>query len=333
MPYQLTTASGPADVIAQIVAFALDNGFSDEGTTVVSDNNFTPARSVTLTRIKRGSIYWTFRVDPRATSTPTPEYAVNCRMSYSIASGAYPTETNGQEGWSVMSLWGFPGPYPNLFLYCDGVTDAIHVALELASGIFNHMSFGMIEKTETFTGGEYITAGQLEWKSPVAPFLYPTEDNLEVATNHPFLNGSNIPDSSGYTSSPGTGANYIRSILAAGAANNKNDFAMCGVYKNGQSASMCGYKGMQESVLKATPNSPTLRTPLFPLYVFIRDEVSGLWRTSGLLPGMAVCSNSYVDAKEVILTDWQVFPITQRFGDRTLCPDSGKRGVAYKRVA
>jgi hypothetical protein len=334
MPFQVSTASSPADVIAQIVAFAIANGFTSEGTTVVTDTGFSPSRAVTLTRISKSGIYWTFRVDPRFADGTR---FLQCRMSYSIASGAYPSGSNGQAVWTSMSLWGFPGPYPNLYLFCDGVTPAVHVALELTNGIFNHMSFGQIEKTETFTGGEYCTAGQYQYRDPSSPFLYSGWGNLNDSSNQPYMAGSVSAGSSTTSLEPSNGASYIRAVYGS-ASNNSDDFAQAGAYKSSstatyQHASFSGYSSLLDPLIRDSPNSATLRTPLFPLHVLLRDQTSGLWRIVGRMPGVRCCCNLYVDNAEVILSDWQVFPMTQRFGDRTACPDSYKRAFAYKRVS
>lgn len=330
MPFSLTTASSPADVIAQVVAFAVANGFTDRGSVDVTDTNFSPSRVVKLTRISLGSVYWTFIVDPRDRDA-TPTRLIKMRMSYSIAN-AYPTSANGQGGWTGMSLWGFGGPYPNLYLYCDGVTPAIHVALEMTNGIFNHMSFGMIEKNESFTGGEYAAAGQYQWRDPSAPFLYP-DQTLTTNANSPFAVGMPNPNSNYVSQDLTNGMNYIRVVPAGGATNNMADFAAAGYNRNTQAASLGGFGGIGERLLRDSPNAATLRTPLIPFYVFIWDPVSTLWRIAGRLPGVRLASITVVDPAEVILSDWQCFPYTQKFGSRVSCPNSGKRGIAYKRVS
>ena len=112
-----------------------------------------------------------------------------------------------------------------------------------------------------------------------------------------------------------------------------NDFAQPGSVRNGQACSFSNYNGILERLYRDSPNNATLRTPLFPLYVFIRDPVSGLFRMSGTLPGVRFASISVVDPAEVILSDWQCFPLSQKFGNRVACPGTGKRGLAYKRVS
>lgn len=306
MAYSLTTASNLDDVCAQIKAFAIANaGFADAGSATVSGK--------TLYRLSKGGIVWHF-------IQYTSGNNIGCYMAYSNQSSLNAVSSAGQDLNTYMSAFAFPGPYPNLYLYTEGT--CVHAVLELTTGIFNHISFGDITKTETFTGGQYLTAGYY-------PGTFGSPAQYYDVTS-PYQNPTFVGNFHGYNGTHGQ--SFVRAVPASGALNDYRDFARAGVAANSQKAGFSGPDGMLTNLLRDSPNNATLRTPLFPMYVSLLEPVSGLLRMSGYIPGVRVIPNEMVDPASIILTDWQCFPHTQKNASTLIVAPCGNYGLAYKRA-
>lgn len=309
MAYSQTTASTLDDVITQIIGYAVANaGFTDEGSVTYSGN--------TRYRMSKGGIYWTFY-----SNYTSSKYRIRVRMSYSISPTEDPTDLNSQDDWTHISAWGFGGPYPNLYMFSDGLT--VHACLEVTNGIFTHLSVGSITKTDTFTGGEYCAGIHYEYQTWNGTYNY---YNWDTAYGTPlFPGGDNTRNGTTYLS-------YIRSVPVAGATNDEFDFAPFGVIKNDQSASGVFVGGICDYLMRDSPNTATLRTPLFPSYIFVRDPITLLYKSSGYVEGMRLVNMEFLNPGEIILNNWQVFPLIRQEGDGMSSPVTGTWGIAYKRA-
>lgn len=317
MPFMQTTASTIEDVIGAIRAYAIANaGFADAGTTLVGGR--------THYRISKGGIFWSFWKDGTDAST---RYRLACRMSYSVEANLEPTTANGQYQRSFCSFYGFLGPYPNVYLFSEGT--CVHCVVELTTGAFTHISIGQITKTETFVGGEYIgTVYQDAWSG------IPQKYSFGGSFSGSLFGGDNARGTNTGNGSFEGGA--IRDLAGKAAYNDSKDFAaMGGTNSYGtdyRSSSGGGLFGQTAEIFRDAPNMATLRTPVFPMYIFLRDPVSGLKRMSGYIPNVRLCPMKYLDNGETILNDWQVFPMTAKESDRLSFPESGNWGIAYRKV-
>lgn len=308
MTNTVTTATGIPDVISQLCAFAVTNaGFAAETDAVVSGSR-------TMKRISKGGIYWHFV--PYASGN-----GILCFMSYTLETTDAPgTTSTAQPYVSRMSAWSFSSSFPNLYLYTDD-SSVVYMCVELTTGIFNHIGFGSITKTETFTGGEFITAGDCEATYLLSSVTY--FYSVELSTNRPVYSGQ-------YTNkSVGSGLSFLR---ISGTNSDYRDFAPLGTTLNSNRAGFSGVQGLNEEVLRDAPNEGTLRTPMLPMYVCVLDSVSSLYRLSGYLPNIRVIPNKYVDPAELLLTTWQCFPLTQKNATGLLCSPCDNYGLAYEKV-
>lgn len=317
MAFSQTTAATIEDVIGAICSYAIANaGFTDAGSTVVN--------TVTHRRISKGGIYWTFWKDGTSSLT---RYRIACRMSYSIAPTVEPTTLNGQYDRSFCSFYNFQGPFPNVYLFSEG--SCVHCVVELTTGAFTHLSLGQITKTETFVGGEYFGG------------VY--QENLTGSPQQYSFGGTNYGSLFSGDNSRGTnygGASFeagaIRDLAGKAAYNDYRDFPAMGgtnLYPTDYRASNGSMLyGMTHEIFRDAPNVATLRSPILPMYIFLRDPTSGLKRMSGYIPNVRLCPMKYLDNGETILNDWQVFPLVAKESDRYSYPTSGNWGVAYRKV-
>ena len=317
MAFMQTTASTIDDVIGAICAYAVANaGFTDAGTTVVN--------TVTHRRISKGGLFWTFWKDGTSLAT---RYRIACRISYTIADNVEPDQTNGQYGRTYTSFYNFQGPFPNVYLFSEGT--CVHCVVELTTGAFTHMSIGQITKTETFVGGEYVASMyQDSWGGD------PIKYNFGNTGSGLLFTGDNARGTNPGGASFGGGV--IRDLAGKAAYNNSRDFPAIGGTNNypADYRACCGSSmfGPNSEIFRDAPNVATLRTPVFPMYMFLRDPTSGLKRMSGYIPNVRLCPMDYLDNGETILNDWQVFPMVAKESDRLSFPVSGNWGLAYRKV-
>ena len=327
MPFSSGVSSSLDDFLSQLVSFAVANaGFANEGAVTSSVGS----GSRTVQRLLKGGVRWWFTRSTTSTN-------INASMSYSaFASGANistaPTTSvaDAQSAWTHMNTWAFTGPYVGHYFFTDGT--CVHAVLEVASGVFNHISFGNVSKFGTWTGGEYLTGGYYTFTTTTGGIT--TYGNAFGINYHsrPFNDES---DANAIT----TGRTMVRLANTAASADFQgvrgvsldSHSMFVGVAQNsGQDIG-----SMYTRLLRDAPNETTARTPLFPGFFRRYDSASGLYRLAGTIPYAAFMKMSAdMNAKDIINTDWQVFPITMRTGgDATLAAPSNEYALAYRRVA
>jgi hypothetical protein len=313
MAYQQTTASSMDDVCAQIVTFAVANaGFTNAGTITVNTK--------TIQRLLKGGIYYYF--GSHNTFIGQSANVVKYSLGYTASAG-FPTTANGPEfQTSYWTFQSFAGPYTNLFLFTEGT--CVHAVVEMTNGIFNHFSFGKMTKTDSsIDGGEYMTAGA---------YAYFSGGIYQPWTL--YQNGNCSPWLSNGRANAATAA-YPSYMLHRKASpfNDFRDFAMMGTVRNNLGCFPNGSWGSWNDVLvQRSPNAGTQRSVMLRNFVALHDSVSGLQKIAGYIPGMRVLSMKNLDDKEIIYTNWQVFPVTQHNGNNINIPSSGEFALAYQRV-
>lgn len=307
MSFSLTTATGIPDVISQFHAYAVANaGFVDAGDIVLAGPR-------TMKRLSKGGIFWHFV--PFATGNGIRSfmgYTAEITDAPGVSGDAQPQPT-------YMSAWSFASSYPSLYMYTDD-SDVVFAAVELTTGIFNHIGFGSITKLESFTGGEFLTAGEGETTFGGGPVFFYSIDSQQQHAPYVGQYANVIANA---------GAGFMR---ISGTNTDYQDFAGLGVTFNTNRAGMNSVHGISDEVFRDAPNEATLRSPIFPMYACILDTVTGLYRISGYVPNIRLCPNKYLDPAEIILTDWQTFPLTQKNASGLLCAPCGNYGLAYKRA-
>ena len=337
MAFQTGTATSMGNFFTQLRAFATSNaGFTDGGTDTINTN--------TVHRLSKAGIHWSFEetltVTLQASPLLTENYA-RMRMTYSQpTSGTGFTDSIpiGQPRFSCFGTFANAGPYTGHIFYTEG--DAVHAALEVFPNVFQHLSFGSITKFGTWTGGEYLTAGSYQ--------------RIQSSTRQYASAFSQLPfsDVEGSGHLPGTGTGFdspcIGFVRYDQTGTSLDDFAPIGAFNlNNQRARMCNMiepkdiqnNSMLSGMLFDAPNQGNLRTPLFPMYVRLRDYNANTPSTldayfvAGVVPGVRMCNISELNAKEIINTNWQTYPVVQKIGVSNVAPISDSLGFAYERIA
>ena len=330
MATQTGTATSLSNFVSTIVTFAVANaGFAETASVTVNTNN-------TARILSKGGVFWVFETGSNLQTSNIRFF--NCRMTYSapVANSTFDTSTPvGMPGFCRMSTYGSPATFSApYFLYTEGT--AVHAVLEIFTNVFCHFSFGGLTKYGTWTGGEYVTASYMV---SVSSGNYSLSGGLN---SFPFVDES---------PSATAGNGYVRN---SNGSNDENDFAPLGAGINqisgnrAQNAKMVLNSSFdnaptgddQSEFISAlfynSPNTFNQRSPLIPCYVRLRDQTStssaARFRLAGIVPGIRAVNMRNIDPKETVDTDWRVFPLTQKFGDTAIAPDSGNIGIAYQVV-
>lgn len=141
MAYSEQTASTPDDVINKIATFASANGWTIDSNTLAGSN-----RTLTL----RNTTDYIHVYNSDATN-------VRVRASVGYTPGQPPANHPNPSGEALANLGA--GPYTKLYMFANASPSPhIHVVVELTGGIFRFLSFGMVSKLGTWTGGTYVDA-------------------------------------------------------------------------------------------------------------------------------------------------------------------------------
>lgn len=148
MAYQQTNATSVEDLINKIATFAAANGW-----TVRRNNLVTTSRTVTLQKSGDNIHVW---------NTATNAIRLRGSVGYDgeLTPDNQPLKAVSEANCNLTNT----GPYGNVFLFASGTpAEYIHVVIEIAGGIFRHLSFGELVKSGSFTGGTYFDA--ISWNT------------------------------------------------------------------------------------------------------------------------------------------------------------------------
>lgn len=139
--YSATNASSLENLIDKIAQFAVAAGWTQHKNTIASG-----LRTVAL---RKGGDY----IHIWNTSTTV----INMRGSVGFTSANAPTAQPNQSTRVSTATFG-AGPFANVFMFADNSpAEHIHVVTEVRGGVFDHLSFGLLDKScaGTYTGGTY----------------------------------------------------------------------------------------------------------------------------------------------------------------------------------
>lgn len=152
MAYQETTGNSPDDVIAKIATFAAAAGW-----TVV--DNILAGSNRTLVLQKGGDYIQVWNTD-------TTNIFITGYIGY-VAGTAYNLQAGYAGNYAQANVGA--GPYTNVFMFSGSApSDHVHVVIEMSGGVFRHLSFGMLDKLGTWTGGTYFDAATWVGNSSVS---------------------------------------------------------------------------------------------------------------------------------------------------------------------
>jgi len=296
MTYQYSDAPADRDsVINTIVAFAVSNaGFTNHG-----DDG-------ALRRLSKSGEYFCFL--PRSAFSLGSYYQIAARMTDSLPTEETYLTTTGQTLISGFDMYQYTGPYTGLHLFTNGTE--VNCVLEIAPNVFSHLSFGTPRKFGSWPGGGFITGSIY---SSYTTSYYPSN----YSTN-PFDGGI------GTTSGDRISLYY------------RNCIKYNGLYygeirqTDGRSVFWGGCSSSYNTPLyNQSQAAYNFRTPLLPMYAVIK-QTGSIDRVVAVSEQARFLNLEGLVNKEVIESDWMVFPYAQRTTVISL-GNSGNFGLAYKK--
>jgi hypothetical protein len=196
-------------------------------------------------------------------------------------------------------------PFTSYHFFSEGTT--VHMAAEMSSGAYTHLNFGDITKYGSWTGGQYLAVTRTAFASAsyfdvVSPFRH----------GWPFTGYQSDNDMG--SGSPNNGWSFIYLPY------NSRDFATLG--QTGYASGVTTYNrtytfGFSQHIVDASgpmpyaPNAYNNRSLGLRLEVFLKDAISGgsgLLRPIGYIPNIRLINIANLNPKDVVNTDWMVFP-------------------------
>lgn len=335
-----STASNIVSVdafLTALVAFAVANaGFTDHGTDV--------GGTETLYRMSKTvdtvQTWYGLRKETALTGNYSA-LAVSSRMMLELPTDAnFTTINKGQHYHSFMGLFDLAPTYTGYSFFTDGVS--VFAVLELTSGVFAHMAFGNLTKVGVWVGGAYLMANNFQ-TGGITNWLDLTDSS----------NGAATMIFSARTASPNQGGGcYVRydtggldqseftQLNRADSTVTGSRLAASGTIPPNNNAitfsSSVGtlYVDMYRPLLDASPSESTFIAPLLPVMLLRQHSIGneGAVVPLGHVPNIASINLTQLSDKDLVNTDWRVFPMCSQSGDGTVATFSSHYGIALKEI-
>lgn len=323
--------------ISALIAFAVaEAGYSDHGS--VSSGG------KTLYRISKtvDSLQTWYGLREETTSQGSHSAArVSGRMMLELPTdGNFTSTTNGQRLQTSMGVFNIAPTYVGYSFFTDG--QGVFASLEITSGVFAHMAFGNVTKAGIYDGGAYLTANNFRgggggW--------------LDIKDFSQGDGGMVFGGRENFAQSDQGGGCYIRyniggsndtDFLKLGGSDASNRLAASGTLPpdyepDGEAFSSdedSFHMGMFELMIDASPSEVTFVSPLLPVYMFKQYHIDFLENIVplGHVPNVASISMKQLADKELVNTDWRVFPLCSQIDQSSTHCFSEHYGIAYKEI-
>lgn len=296
MAYQTGVASNRVDLITSLLTFCAANGFELGPQWVVGTGS--------IYSLKKGLIYFNIQV----TSASNGYIYLNTGLS--AGSGELAGQVQAAPyNFRVDNLH---GPYVGYHFFSDD--NGVNVVVEIVTNVFTHFNFGVLQKNGDFVGGEYVTG----LHTPSTDYI-----NLFRTYNHgPFGHAS--VGAAGQLNANGH-SGHIRTPVAG-------PVACLGV---GLTPPYAIATGMADNagrpLIDVSPNTFNGRSVLVPINIVQGSSgTTGPYYQLGTVGNARFLSIANLNPKEMVNTDWMVFPISQKNGPGTTYINSGNYGIAYR---
>jgi len=307
MAYQTGVTSSLADLIATLLTFADANGF-DLGPTGTYTGLGVSGSSGTfnIVSLVKNSIYYLF-AQP---TTGTTYLWMNTASSY--AGGSTVSWANAHASWCRVD--NLAGPHVGYHMFSDG--SGVNVAVEIVTNVFVHFNFGELQKNGNYEGGQYvtglcvyaITGSSLNDMTHGYNYIpFGTVDVGSWATVYGYVHGHVRTPVSGPTSAIERNTGTV-------------------TYNTGLAPTV------GRPLISASPNAANGRAALVPIaLVQASSGTTGPFYQLGYVGNACLLNIANLNPKEMVNTDWMVFPISQKNGPATTYINSANYGIAYRK--
>ncbi len=307
MAYQTGVASSLPDLISTVFNFAKANGFADAGSWSYTQSGNT----YNLRSLSKGGVFFNFSVLASG----------NAFLYLNTASGQTSGATdNAQLGacpWSTR-VDNLAGPYVGYHLFCDG--SVVNVVVEIVTGVFVHFNFGTIQKNGDFVGGDFVTGLAISSRNSTS--LMNIWDSYHFL---PFDGNNDVGSPASYGSSM---SSHVRTPISGPVAGiGRNDSTPTEAYCT------CWASNAGRPLLLNSPNKVNGRAVLVPIN-FVQassGKSTGPFYQLGTVANARAINIANLNPKQMVNTDWMVFPVSQKNGPGTTYLNSGNMGLAYRK--
>lgn len=324
MAYKTGVSSTITELVAALKSFAVEQGFTSGP--IWSVAGIAGEQGASVTYVAKGGIFFhiswnntTLMLDA-ATGSNGAGFAHQQPGALGGKSPAY--------GNLSTVVYPIQGPHVGYHFFSDGKT--IHAAVELVTNVFNHFSFGTIDKAGNWAGGYYVEANR--W-NPI-DFGQGRLQLVDSPYHQRIFDGM-----SGYAG---------RSYYAFGY--NWQSFGMMAVEFDSRTMAVTepspgqapqfantnswSHLGWGLDLIQDSPNSFNSRAVLVPMEVAMASDHTSTPANLlqlGQVPTAAAVNMAFINPKDIVNNDWMVFPLSQKNGPGILYVNSLNYGIAYKK--
>lgn len=300
MAYSTGVSATISDLMTALVNFAVANGWTS--------STWTASGKTLVALTRSGAEYVVIEYDATTVLMNTASAVVGSGLAVAQTNAA---PVNG-------AIRPIQAPHVGYHLFTDGL--AVHCCVEVVSGVFTHINFGLLTKNGTWTGGTFVT-GSCQSTNAGLPYT----QLLNGYNTFPFAAGGDV----GVPNVSFAATMHFRSSI-----NGAGRTAILGA--TNQSGMDAGWgtafaTNMGRDLLSG-PNAVNGRAIIVPVNVVqATSGTSGPYYQLGNVPNAGMVNIANLDPKAVVNTDWMLFPIGQKNGSGAVYIDSGNYAMAYKK--
>lgn len=298
MAYEVGILNTRKELMEALIEFCVNNGFAEEGPRWLLGTS-------QLYSLKKDDVYFNFHVDEAANGY--------IYMNTGLSAGEF--NLTGQvdaHPWNCRTD-NLNGPYLAHHFFTDG--QSVGVVVEIVHNIFVHFAFGRLEKNGDYVGGEYVTgtavvSGGSGWSNIFNSYNQTLFDSADVGGSH-----SNYSSVCGHMRTPAGGptASLSRQL---------------GTSRCWASATANNYGRV---LVNNSPNAFNGRAVLAPVnFLQGSSGTSGPYFQMGTVSNIRILNIANLNPRDIVNTEWMVFPLSQKNGPGITHINSGVWGVAYK---
>ena len=242
--------------------------------------------------------------------------------------GSVYTVTGGIQAPSITRIWPVAPPFTSYHLFTEG--SVVHVAFEMSSGAWTHWNFGDITKYGTWTGGSFL--GGIN-----------ASDNFDATSStffgQPTLIGVNAIFGQNQQTIQSQSSSKIRITKGSRTYGNFNGTAAL-TFNDAVTTPVCALgitNGVSDTLTRDQPNIFNNRAmgPRLELYVSDASVIfsggTNLWLPIGYVPNIRFINLALLNPKDLINTDWMVFPLQSKTGLLNNYAETFNFGIAVRK--
>lgn len=297
MAYQTGVTSSRDDLISTLVSFLAANGFQAGPQWGVGSDNYYS--------VKKGDVYYNIQVP----------VAQNGYIYLNTGLSAGEFNLTGQVLASPYNcrVDNLGGPHVGYHFFTDGF--GVNVAVEIVTNVFVHFNFGELQKNGDFVGGQYVTGTSVGSYAAGWPNMFNGYNTTTFETSNVGTSVTNYSAGHGHVRTPvgGPTASLGRSVQAS----------------RTWSTGLAGNAG--RPLVQASPNAFNGRSVLVPINIVQGSSGdTGPYYQLGTVGNARFLNIANLNPKEMVNTDWMVFPLSQKNGPGTTYINSENYGIAYR---